>query len=65
MRADRAISLTRLGPNRDQARAKPRQVTEFFSLISIKLKYLHLMFANLNGLRQRCDEPRAKSRHRH
>jgi hypothetical protein len=26
---------------------------------------LHVMFANLRGLRQRCDEPRAKSRHRH
>ena len=53
-----------LGPNGGQATAKRRQQSRFFSLISIKLKHLHVMFANLSGLRQRCDEPGAKWRHR-
>jgi hypothetical protein len=46
------------------ATAKPRQQIRLFDLISIKLKYLHVMLANLSGLRQRCGEPAAKSRHR-
>jgi hypothetical protein len=65
MRADSAISLTRLGPNGDHAGAKPRQERGVFNPISSKLNNLHVMFASLRGLRQRCDEPRAKSRHRH
>jgi hypothetical protein len=65
MRADFAISLTRLRPNRGRATANLRQETRFFSLISIKLKHLHVVFANLNVLRRRCDEPWAKWRHRH
>jgi hypothetical protein len=54
----------RLRPNGGQATAKPRQQARLFDLISIKLKYLHTMFAYLSGLRQCCDEPRAKWRHR-
>jgi hypothetical protein len=54
----------RLRPNGGQATAKLRQETRLFDLISIKLKYLHVMFANLSVLRQRCGEPRAKWRHR-
>jgi hypothetical protein len=46
-----------------QAMAKPRQQTRLFELISIKLKYLQIMLTDLSGLRRRCDEPRAKSRH--
>jgi hypothetical protein len=65
MPADRAISLMRLRPNGGQATAKLRQETRLFNLISFKLKHLHVMFANLSGLRQRCDEPKAKWRHRH
>jgi hypothetical protein len=63
MRVDHAISLTRLGPNGGQATAKRRQETRLFDLIPIKLKYLHVILANLSVLRQRCDEPRAKWRH--
>jgi len=65
MPADRAISLMRLRPNGGQATAKLRRETRLFNLISFKLKYLHVVFASLNRLRQRCDEPRAKSRHHH
>jgi hypothetical protein len=54
----------RLRQNGGQATAKLRQETRLFNLISSKLKYLHVMFANLSGLRQRCDEPRAKWGHR-
>jgi hypothetical protein len=64
MRADSAISLTGLGRNGDQARAKRRQKARLFGLISSKFNCLHVAFANLSGLRQRCDEPRAKWRHR-
>jgi hypothetical protein len=65
MRADSAILLTRLGRNGDHPRAEPRQGPRVFNLISSKLKHLHLVFTHLSGLRQRCDEPRAKSRHHH
>jgi hypothetical protein len=37
---------------------------QVFELISIKLKYLHVILANLSVLRNRCGEPGAKSRHR-
>jgi hypothetical protein len=47
-----------------QAMAKQRQQTRLFGLISITLKYLHVMLAHLSGLRRRCGEPRAKWRHR-
>jgi hypothetical protein len=59
MRAGRAISLTPLRPNGGQARAKPRQETGLFDRVSSKLKYLHVIFAHLSGLRRRCDEPKA------
>jgi hypothetical protein len=64
MRADSAISLTRLRPTGGQAMAKPRHKTWIFDLISFKLKHLHVMSANLSALGQRCDEPGAKWRHR-
>jgi hypothetical protein len=64
MRDDCAISLTRLRPNGGQATAKLRQETRLFDRACSKLKYLHVIFANLSALRQRCDEPRAKWRHR-
>jgi hypothetical protein len=60
MRADCAISLTRLRPNGGKARAKLRRDAGLFELISIKLKYLHLILANLSVLRKRCDELAAK-----
>jgi hypothetical protein len=60
MPVDCAISLMRLRPNGGKARAKARQESRLFDLISIKLKYLHVILANLSVLRQRCDEPRAK-----
>jgi hypothetical protein len=56
--------LIRLRPNGDQATAKPRHETGLFGLISIPLKHLWIVLANLSALRQRCDEPRAKWRHR-
>jgi hypothetical protein len=59
MRADRAISLTRLRPNGGRAAAKLRQEARLFHRVSSKLKYLHVMFANLSGLRRRCDELKA------
>jgi hypothetical protein len=65
MRADRAISLIRLRPNGGRARARLRQEIRLFDLISIKLKYLTVPLAYLNGLRQRCDEPGTKWGHRH
>jgi hypothetical protein len=61
MRADRAISLMRLRPNGDQARAKLRQQTLLFERASSKLKGLDVVLANLSGLRQRCGEPTAES----
>jgi hypothetical protein len=42
---------------------KRRQKARLFGLISSKLKHLHVVFANLSALRQRCDKPRAKWRH--
>jgi hypothetical protein len=59
MPADRAISLMRLRPNGGQAAAKSGQETELFDLISIRLKHLYVVPANLSGLRRRCDEPEA------
>jgi hypothetical protein len=59
MPADLAISLTRLRPSGDRETAKSRQETGIFDLIPIRLKYLHVIFVNLSGLRQRCDEPAA------
>jgi hypothetical protein len=56
--------LIRLRPNGDQARAKLRQQTLLFERASSKLNYLHGMFANLSGLRQRCGKPTAESGHR-
>jgi hypothetical protein len=60
MPADFAISLTGLRPNRGRAAAKPRPQTRFFDPISISLKYLHAIFAQLSGLRRRCDKPEAE-----
>jgi hypothetical protein len=60
MLPDRAISLTPLRPNGGQARAKSWQETGVFDLIPRRLKYLHVIFANLSGLRRRRGEPRAK-----
>jgi len=64
MRADFAISLARLRPDGDQARAKPRHQAGLFALISSKLNDLTVVFANLSFLRRRCGKPRAKSRRR-
>jgi hypothetical protein len=64
MPGDYAISLTRLRPNGGHATAKLRREARLFDLISIKLKYLHVMLANLSVLRRRCDEPKAKWGHR-
>jgi hypothetical protein len=64
MPADFAISLTRLRPNGGQATAKLGQETGVLDGVSSKLKYLPVIFVNLSGLRQRCDEPRAESGHR-
>jgi hypothetical protein len=52
-----------LRPNGGQATAKLRQEIRLLDRVSSKLKYLHVMPANLSGLRQRCGEPRAKWRH--
>jgi hypothetical protein len=60
MPADCAISLMRWRPNGGKATAKLRQEIKVFDRVSSKLKYLHVMLANLSVLRQRCDEPRAK-----
>jgi hypothetical protein len=49
--------------NGGQAGAKLRQETGGFDRTSSKLNYLHVMFADLNVLRQRCDEPKTKRRH--
>jgi len=56
--------LIRLRPNGGQATAKLRQQILVFERASSKLKYLHVILANLSGLRQRCDEPTAESGHR-
>jgi hypothetical protein len=64
MRADSAISLTRLRPNGGKAAAKLRREARLFELISIKLKYLHVILANLSVLRNRCGELAAKRGHR-
>jgi hypothetical protein len=64
MRANRAISLMRLRPNGGKAAAKPGGETGLFGLISIRLKYLLVILANLSVLRNRCDELAAKFGHR-
>jgi hypothetical protein len=46
--------------NGGTAAAKLRREAELFGLISITLKYLHVIFAHLSVLRYRCDEPAAK-----
>jgi hypothetical protein len=54
----------RLRPNGGKAAAKLRRETRVFELISIKLKYLHVILANLSVLRNRCGELAAKRGHR-
>jgi hypothetical protein len=51
IRADSAISLTRLRPNGGNAAAKLRREARVFDLISIKLKYLQPMFVHSSVLR--------------
>jgi hypothetical protein len=65
MPADCAISLMRLRPNGGQPTAKLRQEATLFDRVSSKVKYLHVIFVHLSGLRRRCGEPGAKWRHRH
>jgi hypothetical protein len=60
MPVDCAISLMRMRPNGGKARAKLRRDARLFELISIKLKYLHVILASLSALRKRCDELAAK-----
>jgi hypothetical protein len=43
-----------------EGKGKSEAENRVFRLISIKLKYLHVILANLSVLRRRCDEPRAK-----
>jgi hypothetical protein len=64
MRADCDFTYA-LGTEWRSCEGKTKARTQSFNPISSKLNNLHVMFANLRGLRQRCDEPRAKSRHRH
>jgi hypothetical protein len=42
------------------AAAKLGREAGLFGLISIRLNYLHVIFAHLSVLRYRCDEPAAK-----
>jgi hypothetical protein len=64
MCADSAISLMRMRSNGGRAAAKLRRDAGLFELISIKLKYLHVILADLSVLRNRCDELAAKWGHR-
>jgi hypothetical protein len=63
MPVDYAISLMRLRPNGGKAAAELRQNARPFELFFIKLKYLHVIRANLSVLRKRCDELAAKWGH--
>jgi hypothetical protein len=47
-------------PNGGQATAKLRREGRLFDRVSSKLKYLHVILADLSVLRKRCDELAAK-----
>ena len=62
MRRSRDLTYA-LGAEWWEGNGKTAAGARLFQLISIKLKYLHVILANLSVLRQRCDEPRAKWGH--
>jgi hypothetical protein len=65
MRADSALSLMRPAAEWREGCGKTAAANQSFELISIKLKDLPVILANLSVLRNRCDELVTKWRHRH